>query len=191
MKPEATTIVYLALGSNLGDRHANLSAVVERLHERVAIMALSSLYETEPAYVTDQPRFLNAVLRGRTTLAASALLAFVKRIERELGRVTGQRYGPRVVDVDLLLYGEQTIDTPALTIPHPRMAERPFVLAPLAEIAPELIPPGWDQSVSARAAAVRGHGDVIAVVGRFDDDKETRRQGERMKVEDDATAPDS
>jgi 2-amino-4-hydroxy-6-hydroxymethyldihydropteridine diphosphokinase len=168
MKPETTTVIYLALGSNLGDRRANLSTAVERLRERVMIIALSSLYETEPAYVTDQPRFLNAVLRGRTRLAASALLAFFKRIERDLGRVAGQRYGPRVVDVDLLLYGEQTIDTPKLTIPHPRMAERPFVLAPLAEIAPNLIPPGWGESISARAAAVRGHGDVIAVVGRLD-----------------------
>jgi 2-amino-4-hydroxy-6-hydroxymethyldihydropteridine diphosphokinase len=168
MKQEATTVVYLALGSNLGDRRANLSSAVERLREQVVILALSSLYETEPAYVTDQPRFLNAVLRGRTTLAASALLAFVKHIERELGRTAGQRNGPRVMDVDLLLYGEQTIDIPELTIPHPRMAERPFVLAPLAEIAPDLIPPGWGESISARAAAVRGHGDVIAVVGRLD-----------------------
>ncbi len=168
MDLKATTEIYLALGSNLGDRRANLSAAVERLREQVEILALSSLYETEPAYVTDQPQFLNAVLRGRTTLAAPALLAFVKRIERELGRATGQRYGPRIVDIDLLLYGELTIDTPGLTIPHPRMAERPFVLAPLAEIAADLVPPGWNESVGARAAAVRGHGDVIAVVGRFD-----------------------
>jgi 2-amino-4-hydroxy-6-hydroxymethyldihydropteridine diphosphokinase len=168
MELEATTEIYLALGSNLGDRRANLSTAVERLREQVAILALSSLYETEPAYVTDQPRFLNAVLRGRTTLAAPALLAFVKRIERELGRAAGRRYGPRIVDIDLLLYDERTIDTPELTVPHPRMAERPFVLAPLAEIAPDLVPPGWGESVSARAAAVRGHGDVIAVVGRLD-----------------------
>src|SRR5262245_22924232 len=168
MKPEATTEVYLALGSNLGDRRANLGAAVQRLREQVAIEALSSLYETEPAYVTDQPRFLNAALRGRTALAAPALLGFVKQIERELRRAAGQRYGPRSVDIDLLLYGEQTVDAPQLTVPHPRMAERPFVLAPLAEIAPDLIPPGWSESVAARAAAVRGHGDVIAVVGRFD-----------------------
>ena len=169
MELGSATIVYLALGSNLGDRRANLGAAVERLRERVTIEALSALYETEPAYVTDQPRFLNAALRGRTALAAHALLAFVKQIERELGRAAGQRYGPRVVDIDVLLYGEQTIDTPDLTVPHPRMAERPFVLAPLAEIAPDLVPPGWGESVGARAAAVRGHGDVIAVVGRIDD----------------------
>src|SRR5262245_29056906 len=167
MEPHAAT-VYLALGSNLGDRRANLGAAVGRLREQVAIEALSSLYETEPAYVTDQPRFLNAALRGRTALAPQALLAFVKQIEHDLGRAAGQRYGPRVVDIDLLLYGEQTIDTPELIVPHPRMAERPFVLAPLAEIAPDLAPPGWPESVGARAAAVRGHGDVIAVVGRLD-----------------------
>jgi 2-amino-4-hydroxy-6-hydroxymethyldihydropteridine diphosphokinase len=145
-----------------------LSAAVERLREHVAIDALSSLYETEPAYVTDQPRFLNAALRGRTALAAPALLAFVKRVEHELGRTIGRRYGPRIVDIDLLLYGEQTIDTPTLIVPHPRMAERPFVLAPLAEIAPDLIPPGWTESIRSRAAAARGLGDVIAVVGRLD-----------------------
>jgi 2-amino-4-hydroxy-6-hydroxymethyldihydropteridine diphosphokinase len=167
MEPDAT-IVYLALGSNLGDRRTNLSAAIERLREQVAVEALSALYETEPAYVTDQPRFLNAALRGRTALAAPALLAFAKQVERELGRAAGQRYGPRLVDIDLLLYGQQTIDTPELTVPHPRMAERPFVLAPLAEIAPGLVPPGWGESVGARAATVRGHGDVIAVVGRID-----------------------
>ncbi len=167
MEPDDTT-VYLALGSNLGDRRANLGAAVERLREHVTIEALSSLYETEPAYVTDQPRFLNAALRGRTALNPLALLAFAKRIEHEMGRATGQRYGPRVVDIDLLLYGDQMIHTPELTVPHPRMAERPFVLVPLAEIAPELAPPGWTESAGARAAAVRGHGDVIAVVGRLD-----------------------
>ncbi|HET9222782.1 MAG TPA: 2-amino-4-hydroxy-6-hydroxymethyldihydropteridine diphosphokinase [Roseiflexaceae bacterium] len=124
--------------------------------------------DDQPPTTTNQPRFLNAVLRGRTTLAAPALLAFVKRIERELGRAAGRRYGPRIVDIDLLLYDERTIDTPELIIPHPRMAERPFVLAPLAEIAPDLVPPGWGESVSARSAAVRGHGDVIAVVGPLD-----------------------
>jgi 2-amino-4-hydroxy-6-hydroxymethyldihydropteridine diphosphokinase len=167
MELDATT-VYLALGSNLGDRRATLAAAVERLREQVTIEALSSVYETEPAYVTDQPRFLNAALRGRTALTPAALLAFAKRIERDLGRATGPRNGPRVVDIDLLLYGDQTIDTPELSVPHPRMAERPFVLTPLAEIAPALVPPGWTESLSARAATVHGHGDVIAVVGRLD-----------------------
>jgi 2-amino-4-hydroxy-6-hydroxymethyldihydropteridine diphosphokinase len=167
MEPDAT-IVYLALASNLGDRRANLGAAVERLRELVAVEALSALYETEPAYVTDQPRFLNAALRGRTALAPQALLDFAKQVERDLGRAAGQRYGPRIVDIDLLLYGELAIDVPDLAVPHPRMSERPFVLVPLAEIAPDLVPPGWTESVGARASAVHGHGDVIAVVGRLD-----------------------
>ncbi|HEY3232765.1 MAG TPA: 2-amino-4-hydroxy-6-hydroxymethyldihydropteridine diphosphokinase, partial [Roseiflexaceae bacterium] len=110
------SLIYLALGANLGDRRANLAAAVARLREQVTVDALSSLYETEPAYVSDQPRFLNAVLRGRTALDPMALLAFVKGIERALGRVAGPRFGPRVVDIDLLLYGDETIDTPDLTI---------------------------------------------------------------------------
>ena len=161
-------LIYLALGANLGDRRANLAAAVARLREQVTVDAVSSLYETEPAYVSDQPRFLNAVLRGRTALDPMALLVFVKDIERALGRVAGPRFGPRIVDIDLLLHGDETIDTPDLTIPHPRMAERPFVLVPLAEIAPDLVPPGWDQSIGERAGAVRGHGDVIAATGRLD-----------------------
>jgi 2-amino-4-hydroxy-6-hydroxymethyldihydropteridine diphosphokinase len=161
-------VVYLALGSNLGDRRANLAAAVARLREQLAIEAISSLYETEPAYVEQQPRFLNAALCARTTLDPVGLLAFVKRIERELGRVVGQRFGPRLVDIDVLLYGDLTLDTHALAIPHPRMAERPFVLAPLAEIAAELVPPGWHESIGERAGVVRGHGDVIAVVGRLE-----------------------
>jgi len=161
-------LIYLALGANLGDRRANLAAAVARLREQVTVDAVSSLYETEPAYVSDQPRFLNAVLRGHTALDPMALLVFVKDIERALGRVAGPRFGPRIVDIDLLLYGDETIDTPDLTIPHPRLAERPFVLVPLAEIAPDLAPPGWDQSIGERAGAVRGHGDVIAASGRLD-----------------------
>jgi 2-amino-4-hydroxy-6-hydroxymethyldihydropteridine diphosphokinase len=148
------TLVYLALGSNLGDRRANLVAAVAQLREQVAVEAISSLYETEPAYVLDQPRFLNAALCGRTTLAPIELLAFVKGIERALGRTAGPRYGPRLVDIDLLLYGDTVLDSPELSIPHPRMAERPFVLVPLAEIAPDLVPPGWSESIGVRAAQV-------------------------------------
>jgi 2-amino-4-hydroxy-6-hydroxymethyldihydropteridine diphosphokinase len=166
-----TTVVYLALGSNLGDRRASLAAAVERLREQVSVEALSALYETEPAYVSDQPRFLNAALRGRTALDPARLLAFVKGIERDLGRVAGPRFGPRAVDIDILLYGEARIDTTELTIPHPRMAERPFVLVPLAEIACDLVPPGGTASIGALAGAVRGHGDVIAPAGRLGGDR--------------------
>jgi 2-amino-4-hydroxy-6-hydroxymethyldihydropteridine diphosphokinase len=150
-------VVFLALGSNLGDRYGHLRAALERLRERV--------YETEPAYVTDQPRFLNAVLRGRTSLSPLELLAFVKEVEREAGRTAGLRYGPRVLDVDVLVYGDMQVDEPTLRVPHERMAERPFVLVPLAEIAPDLLPPGWSETVGARADVAPAIGDVIRKVG--------------------------
>jgi 2-amino-4-hydroxy-6-hydroxymethyldihydropteridine diphosphokinase len=161
--------VYLALGSNLGDRHANLAAAITRLRPQVAVAQISAIYESEPAYVDDQPRFLNAVLRGRTQLPPTALLAFLKTIEHELGRLPGPRFGPRLIDLDILLYADMLITTDRLTIPHPRMAERPFVLVPLAEIAPDLIPPGWTATISELAGIVRGQGDVRAIVGRLDD----------------------
>ena len=159
--PTSDAVVYLALGSNLGDRRANLVAAVERLQPQVAVEQISSLYETEPAYVLDQPRYLNAALRGRTALAPLNLLSFLKQIERELGRTAGYRFGPRIVDLDILLYDNFVIDSDDLIIPHPRMAERSFVLVPLAELAPDLTPPGWDTSVGVLASAVHGHGDVI------------------------------
>lgn len=163
------TTIYLALGSNLGDRRANLAAGVAHLAPQVAVEQVSSLYETEPAYLLDQPRYLNAVLRGRTALGPHALLALLKQIERELGRTAGVRFGPRVVDLDLLLYGEQTVASETLTVPHPRMHERPFVLVPLAEIAPGLLPPGWSEPVGALAQSVRGHGDIVVQKGELSD----------------------
>ena len=159
--------IYLALGANLGDRSASLRNAVERLRDAVAVERMSSVYETEPAYLLDQPRFLNMALRGRTALSPHALLAFLKRIERDIGRTTGPRYGPRAIDLDILLYDSLALATADLTIPHPRMAERPFVLAPLAEIAPELVPPGWDRSIGALAKLVHGNGDVIVRKGKL------------------------
>ncbi len=157
--------IYLALGTNLGDRSASLGNAVERLRDAVVVTRMSSVYETEPAYLLDQPRFLNMALRGETALDPHALLAFLKRIERDLGRTAGPRYGPRAIDLDILLYDRLVIATADLTIPHPRMAERPFVLAPLVEIAPELVPPGWDRSIGALAEMVRGNGDVLTRIG--------------------------
>jgi 2-amino-4-hydroxy-6-hydroxymethyldihydropteridine diphosphokinase len=157
--------VYLALGANLGDRAASLRNAVERMGDLVAVERLSSVYETEPAYLLDQPRFLNMALRGHTALDPRALLALLKRIEHDMGRTVGPRYGPRAIDLDILLYDDLALSTDDLTIPHPRMAERPFVLTPLAEIAPELVPPGWSRSIGALAATVRGNGDVLVRVG--------------------------
>lgn len=157
-------VVYLALGGNLGDRAGNLRAARRRLEEEgVTIERCSSLYETEPWGVLDQPRFLNAVCRGRTPLAPEALLALAKRIEAQLGRQPTVRYGPRPIDIDILLYDGRTIATPELTIPHPRMKERAFVLVPLAEIAPDLRLPGERRTVRELLAALGETGGVRKV----------------------------
>ena len=129
--------VALALGSNIGDRLAMLRAAVSGLAAFFTTTHTSCVYETNAAYVTDQPAFLNAALLGHTKLAPDALLAAVKNLESELGRLPSFRYGPRAIDIDILFYGDAVIDTPPLVLPHPRMAEREFVLRPLADIAPE------------------------------------------------------
>jgi GTP cyclohydrolase-4 len=157
------TTVYIALGSNLGDRRSNLIDAISQLRQKVKVEQLSSVYETEPAYVTDQPRFLNMVLRGSTALSPQPLLHFLKTLERRLGRQPTARYGPRPIDLDILVYGEQRIDEPDLTIPHPRLTEREFVLKPLAEIAPDLVLPGQSDTVAALAGKLDGTGRVVRV----------------------------
>ena len=129
--------VALALGSNLGDSLAYLRQALAALAPYVEVTAVSPVYETAPAYVTDQPVFLNAVLTGRTKLEPLALLWAVKSLESDIGRQPTFRYGPRVIDIDILLYGDQVVSLPELGIPHIRMDEREFVLRPLADIAPE------------------------------------------------------
>lgn len=129
--------VYLALGSNLGDRHGHLIDALDRLRRRARLIDISAVYETEPWGVVDQPRFLNAACAIETDLPPGDLLAWLKSLEVELGRELGERYGPRTIDLDLLLYANAVIDRPELHVPHPRLAERAFVLIPLAEIAPE------------------------------------------------------
>lgn len=134
--------VYLSLGSNLGERADNLQKAVLGLErEQVQILKRSSLYETEPQDVADQPWFLNMVVEGETRLFPLQLLSALQRIERGLGRVRGAgtvRRGPRTVDIDILLFGQVQMEAPTLTIPHARMFERRFVLEPLLEIAPDL-----------------------------------------------------
>ncbi len=133
---------FIGLGSNVGDPAANLEQALTRLAERVTIERVSSAYLTDPVGLRAQPRFLNAVVRVRTDLAARELLAVMTRIEDEMGRQRDVRFGPRTIDLDLLLYGDATRRDPDLSLPHPRMAERRFVLVPLAEIAPETrVPP--------------------------------------------------
>jgi 2-amino-4-hydroxy-6-hydroxymethyldihydropteridine diphosphokinase len=148
MNEETRPTVHLALGANLGDREANLREACRRLEAGgVHLERCSSIYETEPWGVADQPLYLNAVCRGRTELSPQRLLELAKRIEGELGRVPTVRYGPRAIDIDILLYDGLAYTSPELTIPHPRLAERAFVLAPLAEIAPDLVVPGLERTV--------------------------------------------
>lgn len=132
---------YIALGSNLGDRAQNIRHALEALGHSLRVTAVSHCYETEPAYVLDQPRFYNLACRAETEQTAQAVLQRLKSVEAELGRVPGQRYGPRLVDLDLLLYGAEVIEEPGLTVPHPRLPERAFVLVPLAEIAGDVLHP--------------------------------------------------
>ncbi len=137
-----TERVFLSLGSNLGDRRANLEEALRRLEaEGVRVVRRSSWYETDPVGYTDQPAFLNLVVEVRTHLDPHQLLACAQRVEASLGRVRGVRWGPRTVDVDLLLYGSRVLDAAGLTLPHPRLRERAFVLVPLCEVAPDLVLP--------------------------------------------------
>ena len=134
-------VVYLSLGSNLGDRQANLRNAMGRLLELGDVLEVSSLYETEPVEVTDQPWFLNCAVAVRTELLPREFLAGILAIEKSMGRVRTQPKGPRVIDIDILLFGQQTVNSAQLTVPHPAMPERRFVLEPLAEIAPDVMHP--------------------------------------------------
>lgn len=167
-----STTVYIALGTNLGDRHANLVNAVQRLRERIAVRERSSVYETEAAYVEAQPSFLNIVLRGEIdsdTLSPRDLLRFVNEVERRMGRERLVRYGPRLIDIDILMYGSQQVMEPDLIIPHPRIIERDFVLAPLREIAPDLLLPGQQLTVAELARRLPGIGKVLRIDTPLDD----------------------
>lgn len=134
--------MYLGIGTNLGDRTANLRYAIARMGEVLEITGLSAVYETQPVGYVHQPAFLNLVIRARCALEAGELLAQVKRIERERGRERTFRNAPRTLDIDILLYGDERIEEPGLSIPHPRMTDRGFVLRPLLELAPDLKEPG-------------------------------------------------
>ena len=150
-------LVYVGLGSNLGDREQTIRGALARIEAdpEIDVVAVSSLRETDPVGYTDQPKFVNGAAALRTELSPKALLERLLQIERELGRErSGPRYGPRTIDVDLLLYGSDEVDEPGLRIPHPRLAEREFVLEPLAELDSDLEVPGRG-SVRALLAALQ------------------------------------
>lgn len=135
-------VSYLGIGSNLNDRESNCIGALEILEEKgLKVTGRSFLYETEPWGVTDQPMFINMVAEVQTALEPRQLLDLLKRTEREMGRERAGHWGPRVIDLDILLYGDMIIDEPDLTIPHPHFHEREFVLVPFADIAPDRIHP--------------------------------------------------
>lgn len=140
--------IYLGLGCNLGDRLAALDAACEALAPQVRVLRRSPVYETQPWGYADQPDFLNQVLEAETELSPHELLAHLKAIEKQLGRQPRHRNGPREIDVDILLYDDLQLDEERLKVPHPAMPERAFILAPLADLSPELRIPGQSQSVA-------------------------------------------
>ncbi len=140
--------VYLSLGTNIGDRRKYLRQAIESLHKVGRVEVCSSVYETEPWGYLDQDKFLNMVTRLRTELDPLPLLKALKALERQIGREPGVRYGPRVIDMDILCFDDILLNSPDLTIPHPQMAGRAFVLVPLAELDEGLIIPGLNVTVS-------------------------------------------
>lgn len=154
--------VYLSLGSNLGDRAANLSTALDALRETegISVGAVSHRYATEPVGVTDQPEFLNLAAEIETDLAPLELLNAVNAIERALGRAPSGRWGPRNIDIDIVLWGELTVESDVLTIPHREFRNRAFVLSPLAELAAEAIDPVTGKTIAALAARPEVQGGI-------------------------------
>ncbi|MBI2241546.1 MAG: 2-amino-4-hydroxy-6-hydroxymethyldihydropteridine diphosphokinase [Magnetospirillum gryphiswaldense] len=151
--------VFLGLGTNLGDRAGNLRMAVKALTGLGDVTSVSRVYETAPLYVLDQPAFLNMAVRLETRLAPLALLESLKDLEEELGRVASRRYGPRQIDLDILIYDGVVLETERLSIPHPRLAERRFALAPLADIAAQVVHPVTGATITQLLAALPDNPD--------------------------------
>jgi 2-amino-4-hydroxy-6-hydroxymethyldihydropteridine diphosphokinase len=150
--------VYLALGTNLGDRLTNLKQAISALTPQMEVQTKSQVYETPPWGYEEQPKFLNQVIKAQTYLEPESLLKHLKRLEVALGRKASFQNGPRLIDIDLLFYDDLVLNQPALVLPHPRLHERGFVLLPLMDIAPDLVHPVYKKSVREMVAQCDLHG---------------------------------
>ena len=158
------TVAYIGIGSNVGDRVENLRQALEHLDGIMSLERLSATYETAPRYVLDQPPFLNMAVGGDTPLEPLLLLEKLKKFEIDIGRVpTEERYGPRAIDLDILFYGSDVVNEPGLSIPHPLMAEREFVLRPLVDIAPNFRHPVMGRSVAEMFSLLEGEPEAQMV----------------------------
>ena len=147
-------IVYLALGTNLGDRPANLRAAVKAFSPQINVIAESKVYETPPWGYEDQPTFLNMAVKCETNLEPESLLKCLKQLEVQLGREQSFRWGPRLIDIDILFYDDLILKSESLTIPHPRLHERAFVLVPLTDIASDFIHPVLKKTIKELSVGV-------------------------------------
>jgi len=161
-----STTGYLGFGTNLGDRKKNLDRAIISLDSRpdLAVLRTSKIYETEPWGMTDQPNFLNMVAEIVTSISLGELLKRVKKLEQDMGREDGPRFGPRLIDVDILLLEDQMVDQPGLQIPHASLHLRAFVLVPLAELAPDLVHPVLGETIGQLASLVDGLDGVKPLV---------------------------
>ena len=154
--------VFLSLGANLGDRLDNLSKAIEKLGVFSNLIRLSSIYETDPWGYIDQPHFYNQVVKIETDIGPVELLHQIKKVEQEIGRTPSFKYGPRLIDLDILLFDDLVLSTPELVVPHPQLMNRAFVLVPLAEINPDLEIPGMTGTIEEYSQKI-GHDGIRKV----------------------------